>query len=155
MSLIRYRRNAGLPTYRWFTDGGRDPFQDEFFRRFFGDIGSKDQQAVLSPAVDITEDDGTYTVSAELPGLSREDVDVQVHEGVLTIKAERREESEETRGNVHVSERSYGTYQRSFRLPEEADLEGIAATMKDGILTLTIPRVEVEEEKPRQIEIQA
>lgn len=155
MSLIHYRRNAGLPTYRWLSDVYQDPFHDEFFRRFFGDIGTRERQAVFSPAVEITEEDGCYEVAAELPGLAREDVDVQVHDGVLTIKAERKEESEESRGNVHVSERRYGTFQRSFRLPEEADIDGIVASMKDGVLTLTIPRVEVEEEKPRQIEVHA
>jgi len=155
MSLIRYRRNPALPTTRWFSDLRRDPFHDEFFRRFFGDIGADDRTSVFLPPVDVTEEEGAYQVAAELPGMAREDVDVQVHDGVLTLKAERKQEQEREEGNVHISERRYGTFRRTFQLPETADPAAITAAMKDGVLTVTIPKLEVEEEQPRQIEVQA
>lgn len=154
MSLIRYRRNPRFPT-RWFADLYRDPFHDEFFRRFLGDLGADERGAVFAPAVDISEADGAYVVAAELPGHGRDDVDVQVHDGVLTLKAERRHEEEKEEGSVVVSERRFGTFQRSFRLPEDADAAGISATLKDGVLTITVPKVEVEEPEAVQIEVQA
>jgi HSP20 family protein len=154
MALIRYRRNRALPVAPWF--GGwapQDPFGDDFFRRFFGEATVADRPIVRRPAVDVSENDDGFEVTAELAGFSGDDVTVEVDDGVLTFRAERSEEREDEDGNVVMSERHQGTFQRSFRLPENVDSDAITADMKDGVLTLTVPKVEVVEPKPKQIEV--
>ncbi len=156
MALIRYRRNRALPVTPWFGNFmTHDPFGDDFLRRFFGEPDTAGRPVALSPAVDVAEDDGAYMVTAELPGFSGDDVKVEVEDGVLSFSAERSEESEQrTEGRRVVCERRFGTFSRSFRLPEDVDADAITADLKDGLLTLTVPKVEVVEAKPKQIEVQ-
>lgn len=155
MSLVRYRRNYGLPTYptrrQWFL---RDPFGDEFLRRFFDDIGSRPDRGVFHPAVDVAEEEEAYKVVAELPGVAHDDIHVEVLEGVLTVKAERKSQREDGDDDKLVlSERTFGAFERSFRLPDTVDADSIGAELKDGVLTLSVPKLKVVEEKPRQIEV--
>ncbi len=100
------------------------------------------QQAGLNslPAVDVLERDDSYEISAELPGLDEKDVEVKLVNGNLVIKGEKRQEREEKKKGYYLSERSYGSFQRSFGLPEHADADNISATFKKGVLTLTIPK---------------
>ena len=158
MSLIRYRYPVGLPARRGFglmrrPDVFHGLFADDFFERFFADMGARPDNAVFRPAVDVTEEDGAYKVVAELPGVTGEDVNVEVHEGVLRLSAERKEEREEedANHNVYLRERRSGSFERAFRLPEQVDADAIEASMKDGVLTVTVPKTEAE--KPRQIEV--
>lgn len=108
---------------------------------------------VLAPSVDITEDDGNYVVSAELPGTKREDVTVELEDDVLTIRGEKRNEREEKKEKRRFVERSYGTFSRSFTLPANADPERVNAAFKDGVLTVTIGKR--PETKPRVVDIKA
>lgn len=118
-----------------------DPFSeltrlsDEVSRRF-----ASDRMAPFKPAVDIHEDPESFTFSAELPGLRPEDVHVHVERNVMTIEGERKLEKEETKDGYRRIERSYGHFQRSFSLPETADSENIFAEMKEGVLTLRVPK---------------
>ena len=155
MSLIRYRRNGGFPVTRHQAWPWRsmDLFADDFFERFFADAGLRADNAVICPAVDVTEEDGSYKLVAELPGVSAEDVSVEVHDGVLELKGERKAESEEEQGTAYVRERSFGSFRRSFRLPRTVDADGIEAALKDGVLTVTVPKA--EQVQPRQIEVHA
>ena len=154
MSLVRYRRNCAQPTYparrQWVL---RDPFGEEFFQRFFNDIASRDDRGVFRPAVDVAEEEDAFKVSAELPGVSREDIHVEVLEGVLTLKAERKSAQEEDHDNRVLAERSFGSFERRFHLPDTVDADSIGAELKDGVLTLTVPKLAIVEEKPRQIEV--
>ncbi len=154
MSLVHYRNNRGYPTHsprrQWFL---RDPFGDAFFQRFFEDIGSRGDRAVVHPTVDVTEEDKAFKVIAELPGVAREDISVEVLEGVLTLQAERKDEREREDDNRVLSERSFGTFKRSFRLPDTVDADSIGAELRDGVLTLTLPKLEIIEPEPRQIEV--
>jgi len=118
--------------------------------RLFGDMGEAPR--ALAPAVDIAENDAAYVVTAELPGIAAEDVTAEVHDGVLTLRGEKRSEREETKEHARYVERSYGTFSRSFRLPENADAERVDAAYKNGVLRLSIPKR--EEVKPRTIRIQ-
>ncbi|MFK7849790.1 MAG: Hsp20/alpha crystallin family protein [Akkermansiaceae bacterium] len=105
-----------------------------------------------SPSVDITESEKEYEITADLPQLAKEDVKVVVENGSLVIKGERKRESEHTDKKVHRIERSYGTFYRSFSLPEDADGTGISAKFKDGVLRVLLPKN--EEKLPKQIEVQ-
>lgn len=107
----------------------------------------------LVPTVDITEDDGNYVVTAELPGTKREDVTVELEEDVLTIRGEKRNEREEKKEKRRFVERSYGTFSRSFTLPANADPERVSAAFKDGVLTVTIGKR--PETKPRVVDIKS
>jgi HSP20 family protein len=105
----------------------------------------------LAPAVDISEDDGKYVVTAEIPGTKREDITVEAHEGVLTIRGEKRSEREEKKEQARWVERTYGSFSRSFTLPANADTERVSAAFRDGVLTIEIPKAEAS--KPRSIAI--
>jgi HSP20 family protein len=93
-----------------------------------------------APAVDVVEKDKAYEITAELPGIDEKDVDVKFSDGVLSIKGEKTEEKEEKDKDRYVSERHYGSFQRAFRLPDGVDADKIAATFKNGVLTVTLPK---------------
>lgn len=104
-----------------------------------------------TPLADITEDDREYVIKAELPELKREDVKVTVENGVLTISGERKFEKEEKKKKYHRVERGYGSFVRTFALPEDADAEKVKAQFKQGILEVHLPKN--EKAKPKQIEV--
>jgi HSP20 family protein len=107
----------------------------------------------LLPAVDIAEDDGNYVVTAELPGTRREDISVEAGHGVLTIRGEKRSERDEKKERARWIERSYGSFSRSFTLPNDADTGRVNASFREGVLTIEIPKA--EESKPRTIAIRS
>jgi HSP20 family protein len=135
---------------------------DPLFRRFFDDDVFNPQNLLTRwnetlgeeawlPAVDIREDDDKFVFTAELPGLTREQVDITIEEKVLTISGERNFESKEDNKNYHRIERSYGSFSRSFSLPHDIDQEGVNAAFENGLLEITLPKSEAT--KPRRIEI--
>lgn len=103
----------------------------------------------FAPAVDIDENEKQYLVTVEIPGGKKEDVQVEVEAGVLTIRGEKKSEREEKKDQRRWVERSYGSFVRSFTLPQNADAEHVEASFKDGVLTLVIPKSEAA--KPRAI----
>ncbi len=103
------------------------------------------------PALDVNETDDHYAITVELPGARREDVTVELEEGMLTIRGEKKSEREEKNEQRRFVERSYGTFSRSFSLPRDADGDRIEAAFENGVLTLTIPKS--EEAKPRTVSI--
>lgn len=103
------------------------------------------------PVVDISENDGGYLIKAELPEVKKEDVKVTVEDGVLTIQGERRQEKEEKGKKYHRVERSYGSFVRSFTLPESVDESAVKAEYKDGVLNLHLPKS--ERVKPKAIDV--
>ncbi len=104
-----------------------------------------------SPVVDITEDGREYVVKAELPEIKKEDVKVTVQDGLLSITGERKFEKEEKGKKYHRVERAYGSFQRSFTLPDEADGTKVNAEFKDGVLTVRLPKT--EKAKPKTVEV--
>jgi HSP20 family protein len=104
-----------------------------------------------SPAVDITEDDREYLITAELPEIDKDAVKITVENGTLSIRGERRREAESENKKVHRIERSYGSFVRTFGLPDDADPNGVSASFKDGVLRVSLAKS--EEKKPRQIEV--
>ena len=121
--------------------------------RFFGDIGLdlKDFDTIWRPHVDLSESEDLYEVKAELPGMKKEDIKVEVHDNVLTLTGEKKQEEKSDKKNYHRIERSYGKFERSFRLPKKVKAEEIKARYKNGILTIDIPKV--EEMKPKEITV--
>ena len=103
------------------------------------------------PTVDISESDGEYLIKAELPEIKKEDVKVTVENGVLTIQGERRQDKEEKGKKYHRVERSYGSFVRSFTLPESVDESAVKAEYKDGVLHLHLPKT--EKVKPKAIDV--
>jgi HSP20 family protein len=108
----------------------------------------------FAPPVEVFERDGQFTVCADLPGLSKDDVHVEVTDDALLITGERRAEHEEQQGGMHRSERSYGTFRRQIPLPEGVHADQATATFKDGVLKVTMPAPQ-RQERGRQIEIQS
>jgi HSP20 family protein len=115
--------------------------------------GGKEEMTMAewSPLVDISEDEKEYLVKAELPDIKKEDIKLSVHDNVLSISGERKYEKEEKGKKYHRVERTYGSFLRSFTLPEDADASKIAAESKDGILKVHLPKS--EKAKPKSIEV--
>ena len=105
------------------------------------------------PAVDVFERQDHLVIRAEAPGLKREDMDVHIENGVLTLQGERKRDSEVNEENAFRMERTYGTFTRSFTLPRTVDASRVSAAYKDGVLEVTVPKVETA--KPKKIEINA
>jgi HSP20 family protein len=108
-----------------------------------------------APAVDIVEKNGGYEITAELPGLDPKNVEVKFSDGMLTIKGEKSEEKTEDKQDYHVSERRYGSFQRSFRVADNVDADKIVADFKNGILKITLPKSAQAQAAEKKIEIKA
>jgi HSP20 family protein len=109
------------------------------------------QLEAWAPTVDIIENDSAYLVTAELPGVRKEDIHITLEEGVLTIAGERKQEQTEKTRKFHRVERSYGSFSRSFSLPENIDAEKIEARFRDGVLAVAVAKSETA--RPRHIEV--
>jgi HSP20 family protein len=118
---------------------------------FFGGRGLNTQPFQI--AVDIREEDDAFFVEAEVPGLSAEDVNVDIEKNILTIRGERKVEKEEGEGRYRRIERRYGSFSRSFSLPETVDAEKISADLRNGVLALRLPKKEAP--SPRTITVKS
>ncbi len=116
-----------------------------------GDKNEAITVAQWSPVVDISEDEKEYAIKAELPDVKKEDIKLNVHDDVLTITGERKYEKEEKGKKYHRVERAYGSFMRSFTLPEDADGTKVTAEYKDGLLNVRLPKS--EKAKPKTIEV--
>jgi HSP20 family protein len=128
----------------------RDHF-NRIFDQSFPNRTSAESFGDWAPALDASEDKDKYVVSLELPGMKKEDINVTVHDGVLTVSGERKSNKDLTEGAVHRSERYYGKFSRSVSLPAAVSADKVGASYRDGILTVEIPKA--EEAKPRQIDV--
>lgn len=127
---------------------------DESFRGASRSGATDDDWALggsWAPAVDIYEQEGNIVLKAELPGVDSKDVDIRLENNVLTLRGERKLDTEVKRENYHRVERAYGSFTRSFTLPTVVDQEKIKADYRDGVLRVTLPKR--EEAKPKQISI--
>ncbi len=133
MSLIHYCKTQ--------PDAFSEAFNDSFF------LGS------LFPALDVAEDKDKYTITADLPGLTKEHIKVDFEDGILTISGERKYDSEQKEKNYHRLERSYGRFSRSLNLGHGVDANGIKATYKDGVLEVLVPKQEKAKVRPIDIQV--
>lgn len=136
----------------------RDPFASlqQDINRLFGQMG-RDLPAVFGerrfPALDMTDKEDRVEITAELPGVAREDVTVEAANGGLVIRGEKKSEHEEKGENAYVLERGYGSFMRRLPLPFEPDPGRIEASFKDGVLRITVPKPEEAKQQPQTIEI--
>lgn len=129
---------------------------DRVMESFFNQTPAEQHSTSWGIALDVVETEAGYQVSASVPGLRSEDIDVTISDGVLTIKAETRtdweeESSEDHPYRFHLRERRFGSFARSLRLPNDVDYDNVSAHHENGVLTLTLPKSEAA--KPRKIEI--
>ncbi len=126
----------------------------DLFDRFFEDwdlpsLLGADKEWV--PAFDISENDKEYVVTAELPGIDIKDVDITISEGILSVKGDKKHETEEKGEDYHRIERRYGSFHRSFRVPGKVDADKVDASYKDGVLKVLLPKTEGTETKKIEI----
>jgi len=128
------------------------------FRRMFDAQPALPAESAFSfsaPAVDMTEDDKAYRLTAELPGLEEKNIDVTVSGDMLTLKGEKRYEKDEKDKNRYMSERAYGAFQRSFVLPDGVERDKITADLAKGVLTITLPKTAEAQKPEKKIEVKA
>ncbi|AWK86008.1 hypothetical protein DEW08_06845 [Azospirillum thermophilum] len=126
---------------------------DDVFRSFDGRLSSAGFGGMGWPRMDVVETDKEYRVTAELPGLEEKDVELTVQDGMLTLKGEKKAESDD-QGRLH-GERFYGRFQRSFSVGPDVDEERISASFKNGVLTVVLPKTPETASKARRIPINA
>lgn len=141
MKLTTYQR----PNLAWPTFGRLFNLQDEIDQLF------ETPMQAWAPALDVHEDKNQYTVSLELPGLKREEINVHLENGALVISGERKEETVSEGTEVHRRERYYGKFSRALTLPTAVAADKVKAAYKDGVLTVTLPKA--EEAKPKHIDV--
>ncbi|MFP4475768.1 MAG: Hsp20/alpha crystallin family protein [Desulfatibacillaceae bacterium] len=133
-SLLPVTRNN-----RWW------PARTSWIDRFFDDLPiarTFEDREEWIPAFDLSENEREFTVTAELPGLKAEDVDISLDKGLLTVRGEKKHEDEREEGGYHLVERRYGSFSRSFRLPVEVKDKEVKADYRDGVLKITLPKSE-------------
>ena len=151
---------------RWEPFGGlrrrRDLFGDlvdiqqemnRMFDEFFGERRSGLTAGAWAPTVDVSENDNAIIVRAELPGMSQDDIELNLQDNVLTLKGEKKQEAKEDKENYHRTECCFGSFSRSFSLPATVKQEDIQATFKNGVLEINLPKA--EEAKVQKIAITA
>jgi HSP20 family protein len=143
-TVVRYEPFRGLSTLH---DQVNRLFNETMFR------GQPEDSAITTwaPAVDIYETPNELVVKADLPGVDEKDIDIRVEDNLLTIRGERKFEKNVSEDNYLRVERTYGTFSRSFSLPNTINPEGIHAEYKNGVLTVNLPKR--EESKPRQVKV--
>jgi HSP20 family protein len=149
---------------------GENPFEElqrqmnDLFDGFFDDSGwprlpalraGERHPDLLSPNVEVAESDEALEVTAELPGLDEKDIQVSLDENALTLRGEKREEREEKKKNYHLSERSYGSFQRVIPLPADVDPSKVKARFSKGVLKITMPKTEKSKAAGRSIPIES
>jgi HSP20 family protein len=146
MSLIRWEPFTGV---------------DDLFARMPGFLGhwpraleTSGGRNAWTPAVDISETDNEYLIRAELPAMKKEDVNITIDDRMLTIAGERKQRIEDKNERTHRVETVYGSFSRSFSLPDNADVESIRAESSEGVITVHVAKTKVEPRKPTQIKVQ-
>jgi HSP20 family protein len=151
MNLTRYQR----PEVAWPGFGRLSSLRDELDRLFESPWTELARTSQLlsgwTPALDVHEDKDNFIVQAELPGMKREEIDVSLHDGALSISGERKTEKKYEEAEVYRTERFFGKFQRTVTLPAPVAADRVKAQYKDGILTITLPKTEAA--KPKQIDV--
>jgi HSP20 family protein len=135
----------------------RDPFQ--MIRDFFVDPFRAMQSPYIgrelawNPSFEVRETDNAYVFKGDLPGVKQDDIEISLLENRLLITGKRDSETEQDEGTLHTYERSYGSFQRAFMLPDNADLDKISTGLKDGVLTIAVPKKETKGQQARKIQI--
>jgi HSP20 family protein len=148
MIITRYKK----PTQTYTPYRGLDLF-NEFINRFEQSTQQNTNLTDFHPNVNTREDEDKYYIEVDLPGIKKDNVDINVEDNVLTISGNRELKNETKEENYYKVESSYGSFSRSFTLPEKVDIENIQAKTTDGVLEVEIPKIKVITEKVKKIEI--
>jgi len=152
MNLIRWQRPVMTP---WSSFGRLSDLREEIDRLFEAPLAELSRTSNLlsgwTPSLDVYEQKDNFVVKAELPGMRKEDINVSLHDGSLSISGERKSDSKHEDEEVYRAERFFGRFQRTVTLPAPVAADKVAAQYKDGILTVTLPKT--EEAKPKQIDV--
>lgn len=142
---------------RAFDEFYRGPWRLPFTRTAFdvGPVWPGEAIWGAAPACDIVERDQDFVITAEMPGIPASNVEVHLSDERLSIKGEKVEKTEEARKGIHISERRYGSFQRTFRVPEGVDRDKIEASFANGVLTITLPKTAETVKNERSIEVKA
>ena len=132
--------------------GMMNPWDFDFMPRLTSS-GAGGSGASVMPRLDVSSDEKAYSVTAELPGVRPDDVKIEVRDNALIIHGEKKNEHTEEKKDYYLSERSYGSFERVLTLPEDAVVDEIKATHKDGVLSIAIPRKEPDKPHSKTIEI--
>ncbi len=152
MALIKWRRREVWDPFRYLSE-----LQEDMNRLFDLSLARLPRQleevsnAEWLPAVDVIDEKDKLRIKADLPGVDKDNVEINIEDGILTIRGERKEEKEEKDKNYYRRECFYGTFERSISLPAEVDIEKAEANYKDGVLEIILPKKEVS--KPKQIKV--
>jgi HSP20 family protein len=153
--------SSPFSTLRREIDRLFDDFGGGFWRSPFGSafalepFWQREMTWASSPAVDVAETEKTYEITAELPGMDEKNIEVKVSNGNLTITGEKQEEKEEKKKDYYLKERHFGSFERSFQIPEGVDPSKIEATFKKGVLKVTLPKKVEALKTDKKIEIKA
>jgi HSP20 family protein len=140
---------------RLFADFDWPDFHLAWPRKVASAVRTWPDFSVSIPPVDLVERNGGYELQAELPGLTGDQIEIKLANGMLTIKGEKSSERVEDEEDYHLRERSYGSFQRSFRVPENVDADKIEAKVDNGVLKVTMPKSAAAIQKERKIDIKA
>ena len=142
---------------RLFDDFGTGFWHSPFRRSLFEmePVFHREFQVGPAPAVDIVEKDNAYEVTADLPGFDEKNIEVKLENGSLCIKGERKSEKEEKKKDFHLTEREFGSFERRFSLPEGVDADKIEASLKKGVLTVSLPKKPEAQKPAKKIEVKA
>ena len=146
--LVKNRLNR-FPVFRNYNTNDFLKEIDSFASELFGKMKTEG----FSPAFDIEESKDSLMITAELPGMELNDIEVTLQENTVTISGEKKSETKEDNNKYHFSERSFGRFERTFELGENVDLENVKAIMKNGILEINFKKTEKVEKTPKKIEI--
>ena len=144
-----------LPSARVSNRLWRSPF-DNLFDAFFGEDSRLPVwagTAAFTPRIDVKEDDASYEIAAELPGLEEKDIEISVSDGSLVLRGEKSSDSEEKEGKYYRQERIYGRFERTFHLPDGVEADKIEAKFKNGVLAIHLPKKEEAKKVVRQVEV--
>jgi len=141
-----------LSLYRPFTSLLRDEFANDDWSPFFSGSLARSARS-FTPAVDVIERDDAYLLKAEVPGLSSDQIELQVENDVLTLRGEQKSEQTDERNGYRRIERSYGSFVRSFVLPKGTNVDSIEASVDNGILSVKIPKVQAA--APRKLQVKS
>lgn len=148
MSIIRYQ----FPSLFHITPSDRfSSLREDLNRLFDASLPSFSRESGWNPVLDVFQDQDNVLVQCELPGLKKEEIDLSLRDGVLTISGERKQDLANKDGEAFRCERYFGTFQRTVSLPTPVDSAQVKAVYQDGILTITLPKTEAA--KPKQIEV--
>jgi HSP20 family protein len=140
-----------------FDDFGRGFWRSPFRRSVFDiePLWRREMKFVEAPAVDIAEKGNAYEITADLPGMDEKNVEVRLSNGNLTIKGEKKEEKEEKEKDFYLQERRFGSFERTFGVPDGVDTDKIEANFKKGVLTITLPKKPEAQKPAKKIDVKA